>query len=79
VFGWVAAESSVVTRASCERLGESSGLAIRRPPSAWERLRSPFMVDELSLPQGQRRRHFWEMAKGEWVNGRDGVEQRSMV
>ena len=31
-----------------EELGDaSSGFAIRRPPRAWERFKSPFMVDRL--------------------------------
>ena len=35
-------------RPAMEELGDaSSGFAILRPPRAWERFRSPFMVDSL--------------------------------
>lgn len=50
--GWVVWTSSGPAEVSCEGFGESSGLAIRRPPSAWERLRSPFMILEFTTPKG---------------------------
>jgi hypothetical protein len=40
-YGWEAIDPAV---ASSVGRGESSGLAIRRPPRDWDRLRSPFMA-----------------------------------
>jgi hypothetical protein len=43
-LGWSVWPSFDVVEGSGDKFGESSGLAMRRPPSAWERLRSAFMV-----------------------------------